>query len=84
MKEEPFYDCLVFHSPTPENNGTAIGLILPADVGVETHLLEKPDGSRCKARLMVKVREKNSLIDPFHFRYGKTISRRPLVNTYIH
>ena len=71
LKEEPFYECLVFHSPIPTHNGTAVGLILPVDVGTETHFIDRPDGGRSKARMMVKVREKNSLIDPFDFRYGK-------------
>jgi len=69
LKEEPFYDCLVFHSPNPAKEGTVVGLILPADVAVHTHFVVKPDGSRANARVMVKVKETNSLIDPFAFRY---------------
>ena len=69
-----FFECLVFHSPV-ETARKAVGLILPTEVAINTHVLTIPGGGKEQARLMVKVREFDELIDPLSFRYGKICQR---------
>lgn len=64
-KDQAVYDCLVFPA---SNDKKAVGLILPSDVAFASHWIEV-DGDKQDARLMIKVREKNVLVDPFNFRY---------------
>ena len=69
-KEENIYDCLVYPAAKELK---AVGLILSADVAFASHWIVGDDGNREDARLMIKVREKTSLVDPFDFRYGKNL-----------
>ena len=69
-----FFECLVFHSPV-ETARKAVGLILPSEVAINTHVLTMPGDDKVQARLMVKVREFDELIDPLSFRYGKICQR---------
>ena len=69
------YECLVLPRPQSKSNlRPVVGLALPQDISFHTHFVEKPSGEKVRVRLMIKVRERNDLVDPFDFRYGKVWS----------
>jgi hypothetical protein len=69
-EEESLYDCLVL-PPSDDPSRKVVGLILPSNIGFASHRIVLPDGREENGRLMIKVREKGTLIDPFDYRYGK-------------
>lgn len=69
-RQEQFVECLVMlpnNAAAPPSR--SIGLLLPEDVAFTTHVVTLPNDKVANARLKVKVRESNDLIDPFAFRY---------------
>ena len=71
-RQEQFVQCLVMLPHNAATSSKSIGLLLPEDVAFTTHVVTLPNEKVVNARLKVKVRESNELIDPFAFRYGKT------------
>jgi hypothetical protein len=59
-------DCLVL----PYGRGDECGVILPRTVHPYTHLFVYQNEQK-EGRMMVKVKERKDLIDPFCFRYSK-------------
>ena len=74
-KSSGLYECLLLPLPQSKSNlRPVVGLALPQDISFHTHLVTKPSGEKVPVRLMIKVRERNDLVDPFDFRYGKVWS----------
>ena len=70
--DDHFLQCLVI--PFQDQSKKAVGLILEEHIAFPTHRIRLGDGVECDARLMVKIRGTNDLVDPFAFRYGKMVS----------
>lgn len=71
QSDDHFLQCLVI--PPQDQSRKAVGLILEKQIAFPTHWVRLDDGVEHNARLMVKIRSRNELVDPFAFRYGKSV-----------
>jgi hypothetical protein len=66
--EEKIHKCLIL-PPASTSNYAGIMFDSSGDIGF-THYITTADGRKCNARLKVKIKEADTLIDPFDFRYN--------------